>query len=455
MSSRRPIQGALIAASLLVCLSLASAAGGTRLGQIWDDQVPPTWTPLSLNGPGNGYDSANGVAIAPNGAAFVAGSQTNAAGNSDATLTKVVNGAKVWTKAYDGRAHKNDWAIQVVVAADGSVFTAGDSTNAADNTDMTVIHWSAAGKVLRTYRYDGPLHGQESVSAFGVDRFGNITVAGRSAGRYGDDWAVVSWSKSGARRWVWRYSGSGHINDQPNDLVVSPGGTVYVTGAVGLIGNTNGALTVKFDRAGKKVWSKIYAGAHGSSALAAALRPGGGVYVAGWCTGNSWDLDGLVMRYASSGGQKLFAVQDGGGDGNQQVFFDVAVASTGDVIAVGHTAPSMPDALLTTYAPDGTILWDPILATGPWDDKFTAVTTDRFGGYYLVGHISIAADKTEVYLYRGSVFTGGGFWQSVYSGGTSAWEDGVAVWNTTVYVVGSVDSGGAQGWDQLVLGYVY
>lgn len=112
-----------------------------------------------------------------------------------------------------------------------------------------------------------------------VDAAGNVTVAGPSEGG-GVDWAVVSWSPTGAKRWTWRYDDSAHGFNMPLGLLAAADGSVYVTG-YSVEGGTTQSLTLRLSATGALRWKKLYAGPEGTQAITVgiAARPGGGVLV--------------------------------------------------------------------------------------------------------------------------------------------------------------------------------
>ena len=164
------------------------------------------------------------------------------------------------------------------------------------------------------------------------------------------------------------------------------------------------------------------------------------------------------MNYSPSGARDVFALDTGPGGASDQRFNDLAVTSTGQVVAVGSsTAGANEDCHLATYTTAGTIIGK-VTFPGAWRDELVAVAADTFGGFYATGTVHTAVDKTAVFTARGSVLTGGGGWWSVWAPAFVSENNeasAVAVQGSTACVVGAFREGAAQGIDQLVLGYVY
>ena len=217
---------------------------------------------------------------------------------------------------------------------------------------------------------------------------------------------------------------------------------------------------MRLSKAGALLWKKIYAGPDGLGAEtgAATLRPGGGVIVCGATQSTATGIDGLVMSYTPAGTRKVFALDTGPGGATTQEFADLAVASTGQVVAVGSSmAGGNEDCHLATYSKDGTILGK-VTVPGAWDDYWTAVATDAYGGFYVTGRYHTAINKSAVFTARGSVLTGGGGWWSLWAPAFVSENNSpsaIAVRGMTACVVGRCADGGGGGEDQLVLGYVY
>jgi len=370
---------------------------------------------------------------------------------------------KSWTHLYDSPFHSSDVATEIALGPKGVVYTAGSSVNAAGRTDILLVKWSANGTKQWARRWNGSKHGNDNATALGVDAKGNVTVAGWSEGTYSTDYVVVSWSATGAKRWTWRYSGSGHGTDQPTDLLVAKDSSVYVTGWATVGGGKQAAVTARFSAAGKRLWTRVYTGPEslGAGGYALTARPQGGVYVGGYAGRAATGIDGLVLGHAPSGVPSVFALDSHGSTGTTaQWFNDVAVTSGGHVIAAGTTRETDADgdAYFEDYTSAGTISWGLKVAFGANAQYCTRVATDAFGGYYVLGAVDTSSSTSDMFLYRGSQNLGGGFWQCFWGNDASHIGDnspgGVAVWKTTACVVGTCATPAA-GTDQIILWFVY
>jgi hypothetical protein len=440
----------------------AGAAGAERhSAMIWDPAAQPSWI-LEFAGPGSSYDVAEDVAITADGITYVAGTLGGNAGGVDASLMKVVGGAPAWPlpRTYNSPYNDVDAASFVAVGPGNTIYTAGYSVGSNGKSDLLVVRWSTTGTVKWAKRYDGPAHNDEWPTGMGVDAAGNVTVCGLAADATSTDWVVVSWSKSGVRRWTSFVDAAEGGTLAPRGMTVAPDSSVYVTG----MSNSPAGLfmrTIRYASSGAQVWSKTYSGpaAAGAYGTAVVNAPQGGVYVCGTTWNAATCYDGLVVHYSRRNGTRdVFTPDAGAGDPTDQVFLALAVTSTGQVVAAGTAAPGGPaDCHLAVYTVDGTIFLQNSWGYD-WYDEFVDVGTDAFGGYYATGTIHTAVDATSAITMRGSVLTGGGGFSSLWSPGfVSAGTEAraLAVSGTSLAVVGRCDEGGASGGDQVLLNYTY
>ena len=451
---------ALVAGAVLVGGLVTLPAGAAPRGVISDPDATPSWW-TGIAGSLAGADNATDVIMAKGDATFVCGTLLNTAGNADISVTKFLGSVRQWTRLWDGPGHLYDGADSMALSADGKwIYTAGTHVKADGTADIVVIKRAASSGALKWARsYDGRKHKIDLPTAIGVDGSGNVVVTGISDNSASIDLVVVSWKSSGAKRWTWRYDGSGHGLDLAHDAVVETNGTTYLTGSVTLAGPVTAAMTVRLSAAGKKVWVKTYKGPDGEGAQATAVtrRPGGGVYVCGGVrrVGGHWD--GTVLGYAASGARTVFQLDNGGGGATLQFFNDLAVTSTKAVVAAGRfEMGGVSSCRLVVYRPDGTVAYGYVFGT-LWPDEFRAVATDDLGGFYATGTTHVAADQARVFTWRGSVVSSAGSWQSRWQAVASPNNQpaAIAVRGASACVVGSFASGGATGIDQMVLMYRY
>ena len=145
----------------------------------------------------------------------------------------------MWADRFNGEANSADSADAVAVSPDGStVFVTGYSTGATADDYATIAYNVATGAKVWERRYNGPHSSDDIGYAIVVSPDGRpdgsaVYVTGESAAvRTGDDYATLGYNATtGATLWLARYNGSGQNNDTASAIAVSPdGSTVFVTG---------------------------------------------------------------------------------------------------------------------------------------------------------------------------------------------------------------------------------
>ena len=451
---------ALLLLGVLLILTLlagpAALAGPKRV--ITDPTAEPSWVRM-IAGPGAGSDAASDVLLLSGGVSLVAGTLSNAAGSTDISLTRYVDGEPSWAKSWNGAADGADLARKMALSPDGKyVYIAGASTTGAGRSVIVVVKRSAKSGALKWAKTDNaPGGGNELPTAIGVDAQGNVIVCGYFEGETGLDWVVVSWSASGSRRWDWRYDG-GFGDDHPTDLVVSANGKSYTGGSVAMAGGTPAAATARISASGKRSWLKQYLGPEGlgASIMTLAARPGGGVYAAGATRRATTGLDGLLLLYSGKGRRTIVALDAATGGLTDEAFLDIAVGSTGAIVVAGSSAAgAAPRPHYVVYRPDGSTYTAATLAT-MGADTLTAAATDAFGGWYVSGTFHVGPADTRVFVHRGSVFPFGASWQSTTTLGAGGGDvAAMTVRDTSCAVAGQWNGGGPSGVNQYLMMFVY
>ncbi len=121
----------------------------------------------------------------------------------------------LWTNRYNGPGNGNDGAQAVAVDGSNNVIVTGYSANTIAypyNYDYVTIKYSSDGVPLWTNRYNGPGNGEDDAWAVAVDGRNNVIVTGRSdVNGYGTnyDYATIAYSGAGVPLWTNRYHGPG------------------------------------------------------------------------------------------------------------------------------------------------------------------------------------------------------------------------------------------------------
>jgi hypothetical protein len=126
-------------------------------------------------------------------------------------LTRADTAGQAWVQRYNGPANGNNEANAVAVDGSNNVIVTGTSCNGVDH-DYATIQYSSAGVPLWTNRYHQPGNYINCAGAIAVDGSHNVIVTGYSSNGTNSDYATIKYSSAGAPVWTNRYNESGNGN---------------------------------------------------------------------------------------------------------------------------------------------------------------------------------------------------------------------------------------------------
>src|SRR5262245_25781581 len=148
------------------------------------------------NGPANGYDAGQAIAVDSAGNAYVTGNHTTDTGLECVTLKYSTTGDLLWSAPFSGP--DNDGVLISIALDDsanvyvsGFVFRGGAS-------DFVTIKYDTNGVEQWNQLYAGPGSSYDGTYAIAVDNNRNVVVAGYSTGNGTDyDYTTIKYSQSG------------------------------------------------------------------------------------------------------------------------------------------------------------------------------------------------------------------------------------------------------------------
>lgn len=259
---------------------------------------------------GNADDEAKAIGVSPNGAkVFVTGYGTFAASSQDYVTVAydASNGAQSWSDRYN-RANLVDAATTLDVGPDGRVFVSGASNDPqTQNNVLTVAYEPDTGARDWVKRFPQPSAANSlTVGANGATVF----ITGYQSTTSGQDYLTLAYKTSdGAKLWSKLYNGPGNSTDVANSVAVSPDSlSVFVTGYDSATSTASDYTTVAYSAgSGGKLWVKHYSGALDDEAQDIAVSPDGlKVIVTGYSQIGSF-YDYLTIAYGASSGTQLWS----------------------------------------------------------------------------------------------------------------------------------------------------
>ncbi|MCL4838404.1 MAG: SBBP repeat-containing protein, partial [Thermoanaerobaculia bacterium] len=334
------------AGSVSVTGRSAGATGGDNYATLKYDAAGSLEWVREYDGTAAGADYAHALVVDGSGGVYVTGSSSGATGGANCVTVKYDSaGTLLWTREYNGTGGASDSAYAAAVDGDGSLVLAGSTFGATGMMNFLTLRYDSGGTLQWAREHDGTAGGDDFGSAIAVDGAGNVLVTGRSAGATGGhNFATVKYDSAGNLLWAREYNGSGNGHDFAHALAVDTAGNVFVTGySDGASGGGNYA-TVKYDGAGNLEWAREYDGtASGADyPYALAVNASGDLYVAGLSWGVTGGVNFATVKYDSAGVEQWVALYDGPPGGTDQAW-DLVLDSSSRVIVAG-----------TSRGPDGT-----------------------------------------------------------------------------------------------------
>ncbi len=261
-------------------------------------------------------DLGYSVAVDGDGNAFISGITFGSLGGAnlggaDAFLAKYnASGTELWSRQIGTTS--DDASLSVAVDGAGNAFISGTTDGSlggpnAGSGDAYLTKLDASGTELWS-RQVGTT-GDEAANAVAVDGAGNaymsyfgaiIEPAGGAV--IGFDDFLTKFDASGNELWSQQITLPAGYDVDVEDITVDDAGNVYITGlATGPAPQDNGAVLLKYDPAGNKLWQSESAGA--GVGVSVALDGVGNAYISGHT------YSGGVVGGPNAGGNDAFLVK--------------------------------------------------------------------------------------------------------------------------------------------------
>jgi uncharacterized delta-60 repeat protein len=186
---------------------------------------------MRYNGPGNAVDFATGIAVDGAGNIYVTGGSVSSSGDFDyATIKYNSAGVEQWVERYNGPGNGDDIANAIAVDNSSNIYVTGGSAGTTTFSDYSTVKYDSSGQEQWVARYNEPSANNDDIAeAIALDNAANVYVTGVSyAIGTTNDYAMVKYNSDGQEQWIARYDSGPEDNAQA--IVVDASGSVYVTG---------------------------------------------------------------------------------------------------------------------------------------------------------------------------------------------------------------------------------
>ena len=254
------------------------------------------------NGPANGWDRSNSIAVDDSDNVYVMGFITTVSSSLDyCTIKYSSDGVQQWIRTYNGTGNNFDLPNAMVLDDSANIYITG--TSAASNSDFLTIKYDRNGNVKWIQRYNGPANNTDAGSGIAVDNEGNVYAFGESIGAGSDfDWLLIKYNASGAQQWLQRYNGPANSFDDADDILTDSKGNIYVMGASTGIGSSLDYLVMKYDPSGSVIWEQRYNGTGNDFDFPASIFRDGqnNIYLTGNSMNGEGNMDIVTIKYSQT-----------------------------------------------------------------------------------------------------------------------------------------------------------
>jgi hypothetical protein len=220
------------------------------------------------------------------------------------TLKYSPDGMRLWAKRYGLSGDNYDQANAVALDSGGNVYVTGRMGPSYESRRVVTVKYAPSGDQLWVRRHVKPGISASEGTAIGVDKAGNVYVAGVfTPSGSACDYALLKYTATGDLVWVRSYDGPAGGDDRAVALALDTSGKVHVTGASQTASGYRSYATLKYSPAGKQLWCKRYRVGRTRSyeALAIAVDRYGNVFVTGRERNGPNGFDAVTLNYAGDG----------------------------------------------------------------------------------------------------------------------------------------------------------
>jgi hypothetical protein len=196
------------------------------------------------------HDFARDVVVHPSGLVIACGQYgSNTIAGSDAVLVAYdLAGNPAWTRIYDGPVGRSDSADRLALAPQGRVRAAGYTRTASSDYDAVTLSVDAAGGLHWARLFGGAGLLDDLPTALDVDAGGRTAVVGSTVPLGGGEhYMLIEYDDAGSPIGEASYSGFTSDDSSASGVAFGPTGVVFVTGDSAGFGTQQDVVTLRYD----------------------------------------------------------------------------------------------------------------------------------------------------------------------------------------------------------------
>jgi hypothetical protein len=360
-------------------------------------------------GEGDYKDGLRDMAVDPAGNVYLTGyTYTPPEGTNQlrsysfVTLKYSTEGELLWTKFYGPNAGYDDFPKVIEIDAAGNAYVAGYSWGVGTYANYATIKYDAAGNQVWTKRYAG---GEgEMLNDLEIDAAGNVYITGYSNNIIvgGDeDVVTIKYNAAGVQQWLNRYrTTQPSMADEGYELELDSAGNIFVLGESYDFISESRIFVQKIDaQSGSTIWNRPITGISQNFSvhpIAFEFDGAGDIVLTGMLFDETYNVDSFVAKLSPEIATTWVRTYDGPSEEDYDGDPKIAIAPDNSIVAAFSSEGfANPDIQLVKYLANGSEDW-----TYRFGNPF-------FGGDYMLGWESEAAQKTIILDASGYVYAAG------------------------------------------------
>ncbi len=355
------------------------------------------------DGPFNGNQQSNAIALEQGGNVYVSGAVSDSLSGDNAFLLKYGSGgSQEWVRVSKEPAEGYSEGKTVNVVSGSRIYLCANSLGPYTGYDILTISYDAAGTELWRNRYNTNTGAYDNPFSSTVDDSGNVILTGYSytgSTLLSSVMRTVKFGADGSVRWSAAYPDSASQVNEGEVVIHDAAGNIYVAGTLyswsPFASGPKGLVTIKYSPAGALLWAKVFTppgGGGDDRAVAMSLDDSGNVIVAATA---KWDslakfstwTDFTVLKYSSAGVLRWTGRYDF--NGTQEGVTGMALDDSANVYVTGFSQGGNGQYDYATVKFDrstGSLLWarrfDGLIGG---EDYPRGIAIDNAGHVYVTG----------------------------------------------------------------------
>ena len=201
------------------------------------------------NGSADDNDYGYWLALDPSGNVYVTGQSVETGSDNDITTIKYApNGDELWIRHYNGPANGYDAGQAIAVDNAGNAYVTGNHTTAT-GLECVTLKYSTNGDLLWVSPFSGPDNDGVLIS-IALDDSANAYVSGFVFRGGASDWVTIKYDTNGVEQWSQLYNGPGNSSDGTYAIAVDNNRNVVVAGYSTGNGTDYDYTTIKYSQTG-------------------------------------------------------------------------------------------------------------------------------------------------------------------------------------------------------------